>query len=125
MPRGLVAIATALALAGAAVPFAGGPLAAMLAMSVSVAGGGGLYTLTTSDMLSRVPPSRVATVGGIAAAAQSVAQIATSPLIGLSVTATKGYTQIILLLTAWVLPGCVGWLLWRLPAPQEAEATSG
>ena len=122
-PRGLVALASAMLLCVALVPFMGGPAAATLMIGVTVAGAGGLYTLTTSDMMMRVSPARVATVAGICAASQSIAHIASSPLVGVSVTATKGYTQIMLLLSVWALTACAGWLSWRLPAPREEELT--
>lgn len=120
-PRRLVTLAAAMLLCVAVVPFMGAPVPATLMMGVTVAGAGGLYTLTTSDMMTRVSPARVATVAGICAAAQSVAHIASSPIVGLSVTATKAYTQIMLLLGGWALAACVGWLLWKLPVPREEE----
>jgi MFS transporter, ACS family, hexuronate transporter len=125
--RGLVAAGMALMLVGAAVPFMGEPMAAMLVASLSMAGGGGIYSMTTTDIMGRVPPEVVSTAGGICAAAQSLTYIVANPLIGLSVTATRGYTQIILLLTGWVLPGCLVWLGWKLASPrvEEAAASAG
>jgi MFS transporter, ACS family, hexuronate transporter len=119
--RGLMAAAMVLTLVGACVPFMGEPGAAMLVMSLSMAGGGGLYAMTTTDMMGRVPPAVVSTAGGICAAAQSLTYIVANPLIGLSVTATHGYTQIILLLAAWVLPACGVWLGWSLAPPRVTE----
>jgi MFS transporter, ACS family, hexuronate transporter len=120
----LVAVAAALMLVVGVVPFMGGPAATTAAMSVSVMGAGGIFTLTTSDMMTRVPPERTAMVAGLCAAAQSIAQIAVSPLVGLSVTATGGYTQIMLALAGLAVMACAGWLLWRLPSPGQAAGAS-
>lgn len=122
--RRLVASAMVLMLLGAFIPFMGEPRAAMLVASLSMAGGGGLYAMTTTDIMGRVPPGVVSTAGGICAAAQSLTYIAANPLIGLSLTVTHGYTQIILLLTAWVLPASVVWLGWSLAPPRAEETVS-
>ncbi len=119
VPRRLVALATALVMASFVAPFAGGPLAVLLLASVSLSGGGGLYALATTEMMARVPSSQVSAAGGLTAAAQSLAYIVASPLIGRSVQASGNYTAAFLALTAWVIPGCVAWLLWRqAPSPR-------
>jgi MFS transporter, ACS family, aldohexuronate transporter len=113
VPRRLVALATALVMASFIAPFAGGPLPVLLLASISLSGGGGLFALATTEMMARVPARQVSAAGGITAAAQSLAYIVASPLIGRSIQASGNYTQAFLVLTAWVLPGCVVWLLWR------------
>ncbi|HVY45218.1 MAG TPA: MFS transporter [Minicystis sp.] len=120
VPPWLVALASAMLLAGAAVPFAPGPLGAMLVASVAMAGGAGLYALGFVDALGRVPPRAVATVGGLGAAAQSIAQIVVNPLIGWSVESTHHYTRIFVLLGLWVLPGAGFWLAWN-PRPPAVD----
>ena len=123
VPRRLVAFAAVLTMASFVAPFAGGPLPTLLLASVSLAGGGGLFALATTEMMARVPSSQVSAAGGITAAAQSLAYIVASPLIGRSVQASGSYTSSFLALAAWVIPGCVGWLLLR-PAPSSAAAAA-
>ena len=67
----------------------------------------------------------VAAAGGIGAAAQSVAQIATNLAIGASVTKTGNYTFILVALAVWVIPGTVAWLAWRPPPPHREDANEG
>jgi ACS family hexuronate transporter-like MFS transporter len=123
VPRQLVAAACMLMLAGAAIPFAATPELVIVACCITMIGGGGLYALPMADLSSRVPPNVVATAGGICAAAQSIAHIVANPMIGRSVERTGSYAFIVLVLTAWVIPGCVGWVLWKPPPPyREAEA---
>jgi cyanate permease len=88
--------------------------------AVSLAGGGGLFSLATAEMMAQVPATRISAAGGITAAVQSLAYIVANPLIGLSVDHSKSYTPIFLALTAWVIPGTVGWLLL---APRPVKPT--
>lgn len=113
--RLLLALAAALTASGMAMPFTGGPWAAVVVAGAVMAGGGGLFALLTADMLSRVPPSAVSTAGGITAAAQSLAYIIASPIIGRTVERTGSYTAILIALALWVLPGCILWLAWAPP----------
>jgi hypothetical protein len=115
VPRWLLAAAGVTMLAGAAIPFAPTPTLVVAAMCVTMIGGGGLYALPMIDLAARVPKAAVATGGGICAAAQSIAHIVANPLIGRSVERTQSYALIALALTAWVVPGCLGWLAWRPP----------
>jgi ACS family hexuronate transporter-like MFS transporter len=121
VPRRLVAAAALLVMASFGAPFAGGPFAVLVVASVSLAGGGGLFALATTDMMMRVSPRQVSAAGGLTAAAQSLAYIIANPLIGRSVHASNSYTPAFLVLTAWVLPGCVAWLLWRLAPSSPAQ----
>ncbi len=119
VPRRLVALATLLMIGSFAAPFAPTPMAMLAVASVSLAGGGGLFALATTDMMARVSPRQVSAAGGITAAAQSLAYIVANLLIGPSVQISGSYTPAFLGLTAWILPGCVVWLLWRLaPSPR-------
>jgi ACS family hexuronate transporter-like MFS transporter len=114
--RLLLALAALLTASGVVMPFAGGPWAAVIVAGAVMAGGGGLFALLTADMLSRVPPSAVSSAGGITAAAQSLAYIIASPIIGRTVERTGSYTAIVIALGLWVLPGCALWLAWAPPA---------
>jgi MFS transporter, ACS family, hexuronate transporter len=120
VPRALVAAACVVMLAGAALAYAPTPALAVAAMCATMIGGGGLYALPMTDLAARVPRNAVATGGGICAAAQSIAHIVANPLIGRSVERTHSYAFIALALTAWVVPGCLGWLAWR-PPPARAD----
>lgn len=116
IPRRLVAASAALMAAGLVMPLAPGPAEVALIAGVSLAGGGGLFSLATAEMMSQVPANRISAAGGITAAVQSLAYIIVNPLIGLSIDRFHSYTPIFLILTLWVIPGTIGWLLLK-PAP--------
>lgn len=116
-PRALFAGALVLALALAAVPYASSPEMAVAIAAVAMGGGGALFALLTADMLGRVPATQVSSAGGITAAAQSLAYIVASPLIGLGVDHYQSYTPILWPLALFNVPGCVIWLLWRRLPP--------
>jgi ACS family hexuronate transporter-like MFS transporter len=80
--------------------------------SVSLAGCGGVFALLTADMMARVPPSAISLAGGLSAAAQSLALIVANPLVGRVVDRTGSYTLPILALSAWIVPGCIAWIVW-------------
>ncbi|MCS6898359.1 MAG: MFS transporter [Myxococcales bacterium] len=121
--RGLVLGAAVLgaAMIGAA---QGGSLeVALLSLSLSMAGGGGLFAVATADMMARVPPGSVSTAGGITAAAQSLTYIVLNPLLGRYLDGGGTYQAILLALGFWVLPGSVLWVLW-VPASWREEGSS-
>jgi ACS family hexuronate transporter-like MFS transporter len=120
-PRFLFSIGIVLALSLAGLPFAVTPWAAMSFLGLSMAGGGIIYTLATADLLSRVPPGSVSFAGGTIACAQSVAIIIANPLIGVSVDRTASYDLATCAVAAWILPGCLVWLLVR---PQNVIAAA-
>ena len=124
-PYGLLVIATVLVMAGLLVPICGSPWPAMVATGVSMAGGGGLYGLGTSDTLRRVSPQGLSLAGGLLAASQSLALIVSNPLIGESVKKSGSYTPSILVLAMLHLPGLTAWILIKAPpvhrAPAETE----
>lgn len=121
-PHGLVLASTLVAMTGAFLPLCPGPWPCMVLAGISMAGGGGIYSLVTADLLRRVPPAAVSTAGGILAAAQSLALIIANPVIGRSVEAAGSYTPILVALSLLHLPGLAVWLLWR-PPPVYREAT--
>jgi ACS family hexuronate transporter-like MFS transporter len=116
-PRLLFAIAIPLAACLGGLPSAASPWEATALMGVAMAGGGGLYTLVTADLLSRMPAPSVSFASGIMAGAQSLALIIMNPLVGAAVDRLESYEGPALALGAWVLPGSLIWLLWR-PAKQ-------
>ena len=119
--RLLVAVAAALTALVALIPLApreGGAWGAMAIASLALAGGGGLFALATADILAPVPAGSVSAAGGVTAAAQSLAYIASSLLIGWSVDRTHSYRASLLALGGWVLPGCLVWLF--VPPPRRA-----
>jgi ACS family hexuronate transporter-like MFS transporter len=109
-PRGLMAMATALALLMAAVPYVHGPLASVVLCSFSMCGAGGLYTLATSDMLAFAPRGSVPATTGLTTLTQSLVYIIVSPIIGKIVELSGNYRWVMTGAGLWVLPGCLFWL---------------
>ena len=68
--------------------------------------------LITSDLLSRVPLQRTSAAGGLAAAAQSLAHIVVSPLIGMTIDRTHGYGLVSVALGLTVIPTTLAFVLW-------------
>ena len=114
-PRGLFALGAVLAASLVLLPLAETPWQSMIIMGIAMAGGGGMYTLVTSDLLARMPPGSVSFAGGILAGAQSLALIIANPLIGRAVDRLGNYDAVALGLAAWVIPGSLAWLCWRPP----------
>jgi MFS transporter, ACS family, hexuronate transporter len=115
-PRVVFGIAAlTMAGAGAFMPFASSPIQFVLMAGLLMAGAGGVIALNTADMMGRVPPGVVSTVGGITAAAQSLAYIIASPLTGWLKDHQVTYPAIAFWLAAWVVPGCLIWLVWSPP----------
>lgn len=121
VPRPLLAASATAMLAGAAIPFAGTPQLAVVALCAMMFGGGGMYALGMVDMAARVPQGMVSAGGGMLAATQSVAQIATNFAIGSSVMATGSYTFILIALSVWVVPPTLAWLAWPPAEPARDE----
>lgn len=122
-PYLLLIVATLVAMTAAFLLWCPGPWSAMVLVGVSMAGGGGIYSLATADVLRRVPPAGVSTAGGVLAAAQSLALIIVSPVIGKSVELAGSYGPILVALSLLHLPGAAAWLLWRPPPVHRAEVT--
>lgn len=123
-PRALFAIAALLASSVALLPYATSPWEAMGIVGAAMAGGGGLYTLITSDLLSRMPPNSVSFASGLVAGAQSLALIIVNPLIGAAVDRYGDYVTVSIALGIWVVPGSVIWWAWK-PAPTFSAAAGG
>jgi hypothetical protein len=59
-----------------------------------------------------VPLERTSTAGGMTAAAQSLAHIVASPLVGMAIDRTHGYGTAMVFLGLAVLPTTVAFVLW-------------
>jgi MFS transporter, ACS family, hexuronate transporter len=116
--RGLVTLATILAVAIGLLPFAPGAWAAVGAACVALMGGGGLYALLTADMLSRVDRTRTSLAGGMAAAAQSLAYVVANPLIGTIIQRTHSYRDVLVTLAVAIVPGAIAWIAWPVATPR-------
>ncbi len=112
-PVALAAICAALVAAVALLPLARDPWTATLLFGVVLAGGGGLFAILTADLMTGVGPALAASAGGITAAAQSIAYIVASPLIGRAVESSGGYDLAIVALAVWLVPGTLVWVLMR------------
>jgi hypothetical protein len=114
--RGLFAIAAILATATIALPVADSPWQGIVILGIGVLGSGGLYSICTSDMMARMPPSCISTAGGIVAGAQSIALIALGPIIGAVVGHYGHYDGVAIGVGLWAIPGSLIWILWKPPA---------
>jgi ACS family hexuronate transporter-like MFS transporter len=114
--RGLFAIAMVLATATIALPFASSAWTGILVIGIAVAGSGGLYSICTADLMSRMPAECVSTAGGIVAGAQSIALIGLGPLIGAVVGHYGHYDGVAIGIGLWALPGSLIWIFWKPPA---------
>ena len=79
-----------------------------------------MYTLTTADLLSRVPGGVVSFAGGVIACAQSLAFIIVSPIIGATVDASGSYDTAAISLGLWSIPGALVWIAWKTRDPEVA-----
>lgn len=113
--KALFAIGIVLAVTLALLPQVATPWQSMILMGIANAGGGGVYTIATSDLLARMPANCVSFAAGILACAQSLAYIIVFPLIGRAVDRTGSYDAVGIALGLWAIPGSVVWLLWRPP----------
>ena len=93
-------------------PLATSVEAALLLLGLSSAGVGGLNGMVTADLMGRVPVSRTSSAGGLCAAAQSLAHIIASPLVGLFIERTHGYSAALLILGLLPIPTTVAFVLW-------------
>ena len=108
----LLLVAAALGCLLALAPLAPSPGVAMMIFGAAACGGGGIYVIITADMLSRVPLERTSSAGGMTAAAQSLAHIVASPLVGMSVDRTHGYNGALIALGLAVIPTSLAFVLW-------------
>lgn len=100
-------------------PRVGGTWSAVLLVGVSAAGGGGLYTLLTADMMSRIDPARVSAAGGLTAAAQSLVYVALNPVVGRWIDVSHSYDGSIVMLGAVAIPGAIAWSVWSPAQPHH------
>ena len=110
--RDLLLCAAALASLLALAPLAPSPGVAMVIFGVAACGGGGIYVIVTADMLARVPIGRTSSAGGMTAAAQSLAHVLASPLVGMAIDRTHGYSVPMVLLGLAVIPTSLAFVLW-------------
>jgi ACS family hexuronate transporter-like MFS transporter len=108
----LFALAAGMAALLVFAPLAPSPALAMLIFGASACGGGGIYVLVTADMLSRVPRDKTSSAGGMTAAAQSLAHIVASPLVGMAIDRTHGYGVALVALGLVVIPTSLAFALW-------------
>jgi len=111
--RGLYWPAMVLATATVLLPAIDDPWLATVVIGVGVLGSGGLYSLCTADVLSRVPSDSVPLAGGILACAQSVALIAEGPIIGAAVDHYGNYDVVAVAIGLWAIPGSLIWIAWK------------
>ena len=104
-----------------AAPFGRTPWESMLIAGFGMAGGGGVFAMISADYLARVHPSLVSTASGLGAAAQSMTYIVFAPLLGKIIESSGGYVTPYLALGVWMIPGCIGWLVWKPPPPYRAD----
>jgi MFS transporter, ACS family, hexuronate transporter len=93
-------------------PLAPSPTIAVWIFGVAACGGGGIYVLATADMLRRVPLGSTSSAGGMTAAAQSLAHIIASPLVGMAIDRTHGYGAALVGLGLAVIPTSLAFALW-------------
>jgi ACS family hexuronate transporter-like MFS transporter len=115
---GLVLLASSMEASLAFVPHVHDVRAAIVVIGLAAAGGGGVYTLLTADMMARIDPARAATAGGLTAAAQSLVYVVLNPLVGRWIDRTHSFDGAIVLLGILSLPGALVWALTPVrPAP--------
>jgi len=115
----LVLAAAAMATTLALVPHVQGTWPAVLAVGLAAAGAGGLYTLLTADMMSRIDPARVSAAGGLTAAAQSLVYIVLNPIVGRWIDVSHSYDGPLVMLGAVAIPGAIAWSVWSQAQPHH------
>jgi ACS family hexuronate transporter-like MFS transporter len=103
-------------------PFASSPEQAIAIFAASACGGGGIYALVTADMLSRVPASRTSAAGGMTAAAQSLAHVIASPLVGFTIDRTHGYGTALVALGIAVVPTSIAFVMWPMGSSSSSSS---
>jgi ACS family hexuronate transporter-like MFS transporter len=108
----LFALAAGMAALLALAPLATSPGMAVTIFGIAACGGGGIYVLVTADMLGRVPIDKTSSAGGMTAAAQSLAHIIASPLVGMAIDRTHSYSVVVVVLGLAVVPTSIAFALW-------------
>lgn len=122
--RLLFACAGVLAAMLVVTPFGRSPWESMIFAALGMAGCGALFALISVDYMARVHPALVSTASGMAAAAQSIAYILFAPILGKLIEVSDGYVVPYVTLGAWMIPGFLGWLLWKPPPPYQEEPST-
>jgi predicted MFS family arabinose efflux permease len=120
-PRLLFAIGMLLGTSLVLLPWMSTAWDAVYLVSISMSGSGICYTLATADLLQRMPAGSVSFSAGMMAAAQSLALVIINPLIGAAVDHFGNFDVATIAVGLWVLPGCIVWLVWRLPQQPSPE----
>jgi ACS family hexuronate transporter-like MFS transporter len=119
--RGLFAVGLLIGMAMAFAPaIADGPWSATIAISISMVGGGAMYTILTADLMARMPMDSISLGSSLLAASQSLTYIIMNPLVGMAVDRQGHYDGVLLFLGLWTIPGAAIWILWR---PREISAS--
>ena len=108
---GLVLAAAMMESAMILVPRVAGTWSAVFVFGIAAAGGGGLYTLLTADMMARIHPTRVSMAGGLTAAAQSLVYVVMNPIVGRWIDRTHSFDGPLVMLGMVALPGAMLWAL--------------
>jgi MFS transporter, ACS family, hexuronate transporter len=117
----LFVVAMILCAALALAPLVTTPTGAIALCAASAVGGGGIYSLVTNDMLSRVPVERTSAASGMTAAAQSLAHIVAGPLVGWTIDRTHGYGVALVGLGVIVVPTTLLFIFWPGLSPSGAR----
>jgi MFS transporter, ACS family, aldohexuronate transporter len=120
----LVLAAAAMATTLVLVPHVQETWPAVLVVGLAAAGAGGLYTLLTADMMSRIDPARVSAAGGLTAAAQSLVYIVLNPIVGRWIDVSHSYDGPLVMLGTVAIPGAIAWSVWS-PAQPHHEPQRG
>jgi ACS family hexuronate transporter-like MFS transporter len=80
-----------------------------LLVGIAAAGGGGLYTLLTADMMARVNPQRASEAAGLTAAAQSLTYVVLNPLVGHFVDRLHSFDPVVMGLGLLAILGAAAW----------------
>ncbi len=108
----LFLVAAVMAAALVFAPLAPSPRIAVFIFGIAACGGGGIYVIATADMFRRVPLRSTSSAGGMTAAAQSLAHIVASPLVGMAIDRTHGYGIALVGLGLVVIPTSLAFALW-------------
>ena len=111
-PRALFALGAVIAGSISLLPFVATPWHAVLVIGLALMGGGGVYAVTTGDLMQRVPPEAAASAGGLIAAGQSLALIVANPIAGWAIEHGYSYPDLGIACALWIIPGALIWLLW-------------
>jgi MFS transporter, ACS family, hexuronate transporter len=91
-----------------------------LLVGFAAAGGGGLYTLLTADMMARVNPQRASEAAGVTAAAQSLTYVVLNPLVGHFVDRLHSFDRVVTALGALAILGATAWCALGISTPRSS-----